>query len=381
LTDLTDTAPVIVDYAEASLTELEVVITRGLATFVEVGAALLAVRDRTLYQLHGYDTFEAYCAGRWEIGRAHAYRLIAAAQIVASLSPMGDTPPPVLNERQARALAPLRDDPEAMAAILDEVGPEATAADIEAAVERFLFPVDDEDGRVDLADPGAGVAEAPPPTRGGGSGGQQFDMPGDRCPACSSPDCGTPPAGMVRSYVVHQSAAAHQWGRWITDPAAVVKGRCGRCNGECIVIEGASNLCTYCATKIAACSKGHAWSPPIIDVDGSWLRVCARCGETEPVEAPPVEVDDAEPAAGVLALGDDDPMDAPSPAGAADSDDVEMVRCTHPGCSFTGDPSDADPAWWRVGAGGRQLGAFCIDHLSTAIEDLDELLILHPVNR
>ena len=39
----------------------EQVIERGLATFVDVGTALLEVRDSRLYRV-AYPTFEAYCA-------------------------------------------------------------------------------------------------------------------------------------------------------------------------------------------------------------------------------------------------------------------------------------------------------------------------------
>ena len=53
-------------------------------------------------------TFEAYCKERWGWGRAHAYRLIDSAKVAEALSPTGDTPS---NERQARELAPLMDEP------------------------------------------------------------------------------------------------------------------------------------------------------------------------------------------------------------------------------------------------------------------------------
>ncbi len=46
---------------------------------------------------------EEYCRVRWDINRAHAYRLIDAAQVIDNLSPMGDKP---TTERQARELAP-----------------------------------------------------------------------------------------------------------------------------------------------------------------------------------------------------------------------------------------------------------------------------------
>lgn len=88
------------------LRECEATIERGLATFVEVGQALLAIRDERLYR-ERHKTFEDYCQERWGWKRAHAYRQIEAAQVVRNLSPMGDTP---TNERQARVLAPLTTD-------------------------------------------------------------------------------------------------------------------------------------------------------------------------------------------------------------------------------------------------------------------------------
>lgn len=82
-------------------------IERGLTTFVEVGAALLRIREERLYRAtHG--SFEDYCRERWGWGRAHAYRLMDAAAVVQDLSPIGDTPLP-RNEAQARELARLPD--------------------------------------------------------------------------------------------------------------------------------------------------------------------------------------------------------------------------------------------------------------------------------
>lgn len=90
------------EHEQATLAECEQVIERGLGTFVEVGQALLNIRDERLYR-RDFATFEDYCEERWNIKRAHAYRLIAASEVVANLSPIGDTPLPK-NEGQARAL-------------------------------------------------------------------------------------------------------------------------------------------------------------------------------------------------------------------------------------------------------------------------------------
>lgn len=86
---------------QAALIECEIVIERGLQTFVEVGTALATIRDQKLYRLT-HKTFEDYCDQRWSMQRAHAYRLMEAAQVVTDLSPIGDILP--ANEAQARPL-------------------------------------------------------------------------------------------------------------------------------------------------------------------------------------------------------------------------------------------------------------------------------------
>jgi hypothetical protein len=120
--------------AEQSLIELEAVIDRGLGTFVEVGAALLTIRDERLYR-EAYDSFEGYCLQRWGFKRAHAYRLIEAAETIQGMSPIGDTPPPA-NEAQARELARIPADTRAQVwtAVVEEHGERVTAADIRRAV-------------------------------------------------------------------------------------------------------------------------------------------------------------------------------------------------------------------------------------------------------
>ena len=85
------------------LCELERIIQKGKDTFVEVGTALSEIRDSRIYRAT-FKTFEDYCQKRWEFEKAYAFRMIAAAEVVANLSPMGDTPS---SERQARPLAKL----------------------------------------------------------------------------------------------------------------------------------------------------------------------------------------------------------------------------------------------------------------------------------
>lgn len=96
--------------AHARLEELETVIERGLATFVDVGLALMEVRDSHLYrQTHG--TFEDYCTDRWQMARRTAYQFIEAAGTVENVRNCAQVEP--ATESQARPLARLSDpDPE-----------------------------------------------------------------------------------------------------------------------------------------------------------------------------------------------------------------------------------------------------------------------------
>lgn len=122
-----------------TLESCEQVIERGLATFVEVGNALLTIRDRRLYR-QSHDTFEDYCRDRWGLKRQRAYELIDAASVVGALSEISDTPIPA-RESHAAALAPVKDHPEVAAAAMRlavEKSPTPTARDIRDAVQEVV---------------------------------------------------------------------------------------------------------------------------------------------------------------------------------------------------------------------------------------------------
>lgn len=87
------------------LAQHEGVIERGLKTFVDVGNALLAIRDKRLYrQDHG--TFEDYCRERWNMGRTYAHYMIESAMVVMNLSVHNCEQVPS-TESQARPLTSL----------------------------------------------------------------------------------------------------------------------------------------------------------------------------------------------------------------------------------------------------------------------------------
>ena len=89
-----------------NLAQCEAVVQRGLQTFLDVGQALLSIRDGRLYR-GTHDTFETYCRERWGMARQRAYQLIDAAQVVRNVSTVVDIVP--ANERQARPLTRLPD--------------------------------------------------------------------------------------------------------------------------------------------------------------------------------------------------------------------------------------------------------------------------------
>jgi len=84
--------------------DLESTIRRGIDTFVDVGLALLAIRDERLYR-ETHDTFELYCSDVWGWTRRRANQLIGAAGVVQNLGTM--VPISGISERAIRPLVGL----------------------------------------------------------------------------------------------------------------------------------------------------------------------------------------------------------------------------------------------------------------------------------
>lgn len=129
----------------ASLKKYEDAITRGGRAFLEMGVALGMIRKDELFREHGYETFEAYVEERFDVARAHAYRLINAARVVSILSPNGDTDGPgskIKTEAVARQLVPLGRDREKMLAVLTaaEARTGKVTAAVVAQVRSELYP-------------------------------------------------------------------------------------------------------------------------------------------------------------------------------------------------------------------------------------------------
>lgn len=117
----------------------ERVIERGLNTFVEVGNALLEIRDNRLYRAN-YSTFEEYCQTRWSFTKQRAYQLMDAAEVIDSLekSTIVDFLP--RTETQARPLTALKPDDQITAwQRVVETAPETgiTAKHVQAVVDEL----------------------------------------------------------------------------------------------------------------------------------------------------------------------------------------------------------------------------------------------------
>jgi hypothetical protein len=125
------------DALTTQLTECEAIIERGLASFLEMGQALLRIRDGRLYR-RTHRTFAHYCQERWSLSRSYAYELMEAGQVAEALSGIADVP----NASIALELAALKDDPASMQdvwrSILEEGKP--TAARVRERVDAILCP-------------------------------------------------------------------------------------------------------------------------------------------------------------------------------------------------------------------------------------------------
>lgn len=128
-------------HESALLFDCEKAIGAGLKTFVEVGHALLTVRDKRLYR-YRFATFEEYVRGRWGMSVRHAHRLCDAAAVVDNLAVQSSEPAVTVlpaSESQARPLAKLPK-PEQQEvwkeAVKSAPGGQVTARHVEEAVAR-----------------------------------------------------------------------------------------------------------------------------------------------------------------------------------------------------------------------------------------------------
>lgn len=103
---------------------------------------LLRLYEGAAHTALGYSSWAEYCRAEFDMGRARAYQMLEAAQAVDTLEAAVQHVGLPTNDRQARELTPLRDEPERMGVAweaateraLDEDRP-VTAADVREAVQ------------------------------------------------------------------------------------------------------------------------------------------------------------------------------------------------------------------------------------------------------
>ncbi len=130
------------------LEKCEAIIEGGLQTFIEVGNALLEIRDSRLYRQQ-FGTFEDYCHERWQMTHRRANQLIGAAEVIHNLGTVVPVQP--TSERQLRPLTGLEPEEQREAwnqAVNDSSNGKPTAKDVEAAVDRLKAPAKSVDADV-----------------------------------------------------------------------------------------------------------------------------------------------------------------------------------------------------------------------------------------
>lgn len=107
------------------------------ATAEQLWTLLLEAHDRQAWHALGYGTWSAYIDAEFDMGRAHAYRLLDQARVIRALeavvSPDGDTPVHV-TEAEARDIKPVLDEVVEEVAARTEAEPDRPPAEVVAEV-------------------------------------------------------------------------------------------------------------------------------------------------------------------------------------------------------------------------------------------------------
>lgn len=117
------------------LARCEEVIGRGMQTFIEVGTALMTIRNDRLYR-QTHSLFEDYCRERWQMVASRARQYIAAVETVQALESVTNVTPTC--EGQIRPLARLEpaQQREAWQEAVASSNGHPTAKHVEAAAEK-----------------------------------------------------------------------------------------------------------------------------------------------------------------------------------------------------------------------------------------------------
>lgn len=122
------------------LTAYEAVIAQGMESFIDVGNALCQIRDGELYR-DKYNTFAEYVGDRWNMKRAHAYRLMFASEV--AMSPIGDKvgwKPDAESQVREVATIPEEHRETVLSEAVEKHGPTPTAAQIKEVAAGVIEP-------------------------------------------------------------------------------------------------------------------------------------------------------------------------------------------------------------------------------------------------
>ena len=122
-------------------------VRKGMATFVEVGKALMRIRDAKLYRVT-HKTFAKFCEAEFQLEPRRAYQLIesaGAAENVQNFTQNSPPETPTPNESQARVLASVdpEQQPEVWEAVVNTAPinaagtPVITARHVQSVVDEF----------------------------------------------------------------------------------------------------------------------------------------------------------------------------------------------------------------------------------------------------
>lgn len=125
----------------ASLQECEIIIEQGLQTFIQVGRALLTIKEQKLYRAT-HSNFNEYCKERWGFTQQHAGRLVIASKVadIIESEPIGLHLPQ--SESQTRILAKSDNPVETWKEAIERSGKEQpTASEIQNIIQMNEKPI------------------------------------------------------------------------------------------------------------------------------------------------------------------------------------------------------------------------------------------------
>jgi len=96
------------DEEKADFERLDMVVKNGLKGFIEVGAALMKIRDQKLWRAGNFKNWEDYCQNVEDFSRTHAHRLIEASRCVTEMQNLSNFAIKPKSESQVRPLFKLK---------------------------------------------------------------------------------------------------------------------------------------------------------------------------------------------------------------------------------------------------------------------------------